>query len=104
VIFNNLNKEHLHKIIDIELLGLFDRMKRLGLHCKISEAAKDFLSEKGYDQKFGARPLKRSIQKYLEDPLAEKIIDSKTREGDTFTIGYDKKKDEIVIKHTHLEQ
>jgi hypothetical protein len=58
VIFNNLSKEHLHKIIDIELQGLFDRMKRLGLSCKISPAAKDFLAEKGYDQKFGARPLK----------------------------------------------
>ena len=101
VIFNNLSKEHLHKIIDIELLGLFDRMKRLGLECKISPAAKDFLAEKGYDQKFGARPLKRSIQKYLEDPLAEKIIDAQTKEGDLFTIGYDKKKDEISIKITH---
>lgn len=98
VIFNNLTKEHLNKIIDIELLGLFDRMKRLGLQFKISPAAKDFLAEKGYDQKFGARPLKRSIQKYLEDPLAEKIIDAQTKEGDLFTIGYDKKKDEISIK------
>ncbi|TSA38276.1 MAG: ATP-dependent Clp protease ATP-binding subunit [Porphyromonadaceae bacterium] len=101
VIFNNLSKEHLHKIIDIELQGLFDRMKRLGLQFKISPAAKDFLAEKGYDQKFGARPLKRSIQKYLEDPLAEKIIDSQTKEGDLFTIGYDKKKDEISIKISH---
>lgn len=101
VIFNNLSKEHLNKIIDIELLGLFDRMKRLGLQFKISPAAKDFLAEKGYDQKFGARPLKRSIQKYLEDPLAEKIIDAQTKEGDLFTIGYDKKKDEISIKISH---
>jgi ATP-dependent Clp protease ATP-binding subunit ClpC len=101
VIFNNLSKEHLDKIIDIELQGLFDRMKRLGLLFKISPAAKDFLAEKGYDQKFGARPLKRSIQKYLEDPLAEKIIDSQTKEGDLLTIGFDKKKDEISIKITH---
>jgi ATP-dependent Clp protease ATP-binding subunit ClpC len=97
VIFNNLNKEHLHKIIDIELHGLFDRIRRLGLECKISPAAKDYLAEKGYDQKFGARPLKRSIQKYLEDPLAEKIIDSQAREGSLVTIGFDKKKDEISI-------
>ena len=103
VIFNHLSKDDLHKIIDIELQGLFDRMKRLGLHCKISPAAKDFLAEKGYDEKFGARPLKRSIQKYLEDPLAEKIIDSKTREGDAFSIGYDKKKEEVVIKILHQE-
>ena len=89
------------KIIDIELQGLFDRMKRLGLQFKISPAAKDFLAEKGYDQKFGARPLKRSIQKYLEDPLAEKIIDSQTKEGDLLSIGFDKKKDEISIKISH---
>jgi len=104
VIFNHLSKEDLFKIIDIELHGLFERMKKLGMECRISPAAKGFLAEKGYDQKFGARPLKRSIQKYLEDPLAEKIIDSKTKEGDVFTIGYDKKKDEIVIKHTHSEK
>jgi ATP-dependent Clp protease ATP-binding subunit ClpC len=100
VIFNNLTKEHLHQIIDIELQGLFDRMKRMGLECKISPAAKDYLAEKGYDQKFGARPLKRSIQKYLEDPLAEKIIDSQTGEGDLISIGFDKKKEEISIKIT----
>ncbi|MFA6484595.1 MAG: ATP-dependent Clp protease ATP-binding subunit, partial [Bacteroidales bacterium] len=101
IVFNNLTKAHLHSIIDIELQGLFDRLKRLNLQCKISPAAKDFLAEKGFDQKFGARPLKRSIQKYLEDPLAEKIIDSQTKEDSLFTIGYDKKKDEIVIKMTH---
>jgi len=100
VIFNNLTKEHLHKIIDIELHGLFDRMKRLGFSVKMVPAAKDFLADKGYDLKFGARPLKRSIQKYLEDPLAETIIDSKAKEGDTLVIGFDKKNEIITIKVT----
>lgn len=101
VIFNSLTKEHLHQIIDIELQGLFDRMKRLGFMVKMSPAAKDYLADKGYDLKFGARPLKRSIQKYLEDPMAEVIIDSKAKEGDTLVIGFDKKKEEISIKVNH---
>jgi ATP-dependent Clp protease ATP-binding subunit ClpC len=101
VIFNSLTKEHLHQIIDIELQGLFDRMKRLGFQVKMVPAAKDFLAEKGYDLKFGARPLKRSIQKYLEDPMAEQIIDSQAKEGDTLIIGFNKKKEEIVIKVNH---
>jgi ATP-dependent Clp protease ATP-binding subunit ClpC len=100
VIFNSLTKDNLHQIIDIELHGLFDRMKRLGFLVKMAPAAKDYLAEKGYDLKFGARPLKRSIQKYLEDPLAETIIDSKAKEGDTLVIGFDKKKEEITIKVT----
>ncbi|MFO7616248.1 MAG: ATP-dependent Clp protease ATP-binding subunit, partial [Bacteroidales bacterium] len=101
VIFNNLSKEHLHQIIDIELRGLFDRMKRLGFDIKISAAAKDYLAEKGYDPKFGARPLKRSIQKFLEDPMAEKIIESGARDGDSISIGFDKKREEITIRITH---
>ncbi|MFA6798334.1 MAG: ATP-dependent Clp protease ATP-binding subunit, partial [Bacteroidales bacterium] len=101
VIFNSLTKDHLHQIIDIELTGLFERMKRLGYEAKISAAAKDFLAEKGYDPKFGARPLKRSIQKYLEDPMAEKIIESQAKEGDSITIGFDKKREEITIRITH---
>ncbi|HBB90846.1 MAG: Clp protease ClpC [Bacteroidetes bacterium GWF2_49_14] len=103
VIFNNLTKEDLNKIIDIELQGLFDRMKRLGFLVKMVQPAKDYLAEKGYDLKFGARPLKRSIQKYLEDPLAEQIIESKAGEGDTLVIGFDKKKEEITIKVSHAK-
>ena len=98
VLFNALTKEDLHKIIDIELKGLLDRVAGLGYKSRISPAAKDFLAEKGYDLKFGARPLKRSIQKYLEDPLAEVIIESKTGQGDTLSIGFDKSNQEIKIK------
>jgi ATP-dependent Clp protease ATP-binding subunit ClpC len=98
VLFNTLTKEDLRKIIDIELKGLMDRIVLLGYKVRISPAAKDYIAEKGYDLKFGARPLKRSIQKYLEDPLAEVIIESATKEGDTLSIGFDKKAEDIKIK------
>jgi ATP-dependent Clp protease ATP-binding subunit ClpC len=97
VLFNSLNKEDLHKIIDIELKDLLNRIAGLGYKAKISNPAKDFLAEKGHDPKFGARPLKRSIQKYLEDPLAEVIIDSGIEAGDTLSIGLDKKTETIKI-------
>jgi len=97
VLFNALTKEDLHHIIDIELKGLLDRVTDLGFKARISNAAKDFLAERGYDLKYGARPLKRSIQKYLEDPLAEVIIEKKTSKGDTLSIGFDKKSDSIRI-------
>ncbi len=98
VLFNSLKKEDIHKIIDIELKGLIDRIVSLGYKVKISSAAKDYIAEKGYDIKFGARPLKRSIQKHLEDPLAEVIIEDGTKEGDTLSIGFDKKTQDIKIK------
>ena len=98
VLFNSLTKDDLHKIIDIELKGLMNRIVSLGYKVRISPAAKDYLAEKGYDLKFGARPLKRAIQKYLEDQLAEVIIEKGTREGDTLSIGLDKKSDEIKIR------
>lgn len=98
VMFNSLTKEDLHQIIDIELKDLLLRITGLGYKARISAPAKDFLAEKGYDLKFGARPLKRSIQKYLEDPLAEVIIESKLEEGDTLSIGFDSKAEQIKIK------
>ena len=97
VVFNSLNKEDIHKIIDIELEGVVARIKGLGYDVKISAPAKDFIAEKGFDPDFGARPLKRAIQKYLEDPLAEEIIKSKINEGDTIKVGYDGTKKEITI-------
>ncbi len=97
VIFNTLSREDIHKIIDIELKGLYDRIHNLGYEIKISAAAKDFIAEKGYDIQFGARPLKRAIQKYLEDPMAEVIIKASLHEGDTITVGFNKKKEDIII-------
>jgi ATP-dependent Clp protease ATP-binding subunit ClpC len=98
VLFNALTRDDLHKIIDIELRGLYNRIGGLGYDIKISPAAKDFITEKGYDVQYGARPLKRAIQKYLEDPMAEVIISADIEEGDTLNVGFDSKKEEITIK------
>ena len=98
IVFNSLKKDDIDKIIEIELVELYGRINELGYQVKITKAAKDFISEKGYDEKFGARPLKRAIQKYIEDPLAEEIINASLAEGDTITIDLDKKKEEIKIK------
>ncbi|MBE9509521.1 MAG: ATP-dependent Clp protease ATP-binding subunit [Bacteroidetes bacterium] len=97
VIFNSLTRENIHEIIDIELKGLYDRVNVLGYNISMSDAAKDYISEKGYDVQFGARPLKRAIQKYLEDPMAEVIIQTSLEEGDTIVVGFSKKKEEITL-------
>jgi ATP-dependent Clp protease ATP-binding subunit ClpC len=98
VIFNNLEKENIHKIIDIELQGLVQRVSDLGYKIRVSKKAKDFLAEKGWDPHFGARPLKRAIQKYVEDELAEEIIKTSLKEGDAIIIDYLSKSDKIVIR------
>ncbi|MGY5846670.1 ATP-dependent Clp protease ATP-binding subunit [Salegentibacter sp. HM20] len=98
VIFNSLEKEDIHKIIDIELGKLFGRIGALGYDLKLSEKAKDFIAEKGWDKQYGARPLNRAIQKYIEDALAEEIITSKLKEGDKIFMDLDEKKNELTIK------
>ena len=98
IMFNSLTKEHIHQIIDIELKGLYERVNSLNYKLKISPAAKDFIAEKGYDPQFGARPLKRAIQKYLEDEMAEAIIKAAVVQGDTISVGFDKKTEKIKIK------
>ncbi len=98
VLFNTLTREHIHKIIDIELQGLFSRVDNLGFEIELTEEAKDFIAEKGFDVKFGARPLKRAIQKYLEDEMAEVIIESSVVEGDKILIELDQKKEKINMK------
>lgn len=100
VIFDSLQKEHIFKIIDIELAKLYKRITDLGYSIKLSDEAKEYIAEKGWDPSFGARPLKRAIQKYLEDPLAEEIIRSKVEDGDVINIGFDKNTSEIVISVT----
>lgn len=97
MVFNSLTKEDIHQIIDIELEGLYSRTKELGFTVEISEQAKDFISEKGFDADYGARPLTRAIQKYVEDPLAEEIIQSRLLEGDMISIKLDDKKENIKI-------
>ncbi len=98
IMFNTLSKEDIFKIIDIELKGLYDRVAALNYKLKISKAAKEFIAEKGYDTQYGARPLKRAIQKYLEDEMAEVIIRASVTEGDTVSIGFDKKNEKIKVK------
>jgi ATP-dependent Clp protease ATP-binding subunit ClpC len=98
VMFNALSKDDIFKIIDLELKGLFERINGLGYQIKLSSAAKEFIADKGYDVQFGARPLKRAIQKYLEDPMAEVIIKADIKEGDIISVGYSKKKEEITIR------
>ena len=98
ILFNSLQKNDLHKIIDIELKSLYHRIEDMGFKITIDSEAKDYISDKGYDSQFGARPLKRAIQKYLEDVLAEEIINAHIHEGDTIKVIKDKNKDELKIK------
>ena len=98
IVFNSLQREHLHKIIDITLGKVFSRINALGYNVELSDKAKDFLSDKGYDQQFGARPLNRAIQKYLEDPVAEEILKGDVEEGGTIIADHDGKADVLTIK------
>ncbi|MCL3781190.1 ATP-dependent Clp protease ATP-binding subunit [Prolixibacteraceae bacterium JC049] len=98
IMFNTLTEEHIHSIIDIELKGLYERVEQLNYKLKISAPAKHFIATKGYDVQYGARPLKRAIQKYLEDEMAEAIIKASVNDGDTLSVGFDKKNEKLIIK------
>ncbi len=98
IVFNALERDSIHKIIDIELGMLFDRVKDLDYSLTLTDAAKDFVADKGFDKKYGARPLKRAIQKYVEDALAEKIVNSKLKEGDRIVMDLDKDKEALTIE------
>ena len=97
VMFNSLTKEHIFSIIDILMKGVMKRLSNLGFHLNLSEEAKTFIADKGYDAQFGARPLHRAIQKYLEDPLAEEILNMNVKEGDELTADLDENKEKIVF-------
>lgn len=98
VIFENLEREDIHKIIDIELNRLFERISKMKFRIEVTEQAKDFISDKGWDPQFGARPLKRAIQRYIEDQLAEEIIKSDIDEGDQFVVDLTEDKSDISIR------
>ncbi|MDG5800905.1 ATP-dependent Clp protease ATP-binding subunit [Marinilabiliaceae bacterium ANBcel2] len=98
VIFNNLKEEDIHSIIDIELKGLYERVESLGYKLDLTTEAKKFIASKGYDVQYGARPLKRAIQKYLEDEMAEVIIEASIAEGDKIKVDFDKKSNKIVTQ------
>lgn len=97
IMFDNLDKDAISKIIDIELVGFYKRIEQLGYNFAVTDKAKTFISEKGYDIQYGARPLKRAIQKYLEDELAEMIIDTTIQPGSTITADYVDGCDELTI-------
>ncbi|MDD3780918.1 MAG: ATP-dependent Clp protease ATP-binding subunit, partial [Proteiniphilum sp.] len=97
VMFDQLSKESIYKIIDLELAGLYKRIADLGFLVKLTEPAKEFIANKGYDVQFGARPLKRAIQKYIEDEMAELIIRAGLKEGDSILVDFDSEKQQIVM-------
>ncbi len=106
VMFDQLDKDAIFRIIDIELTSFYARIEQLGYKLVLTEAAKTFIAEKGYDVQFGARPLKRAIQKYLEDELAEMIIRASIQEGDTIKVDYDSETNKIVtqIESSHTSE
>jgi ATP-dependent Clp protease ATP-binding subunit ClpC len=98
IVFNALEREDIHKIIDIELAKLFTRIQDLGYNLTLSDEAKDYIVDKGFDKEYGARPLKRAIQKYIEDTLAEEIVNSQLQEGDAIFMDFDKENDKLILK------
>lgn len=105
IVFKALERESIHRIIDIELDKLFSRVKDLNYNLVLSNEAKDFIADKGFDKLFGARPLKRAIQKYVEDALAEEIVNSNLKDGDVINMDLNAEKDglTIVVSHKKIE-
>jgi ATP-dependent Clp protease ATP-binding subunit ClpC len=97
IMFKSLTREGIHSIIDLELAKLYGRINNLGYQIELTEKAKDFICDKGYDEKYGARPLKRAIQKYIEDPLAEEIVKSTMKEGDKIALDLEDGKDVLTV-------
>ncbi len=104
IVFNSLQREEIHKIIDISLNKLFGRLKGLGYDIELTIPAKDFLAEKGYDPQYGARPLNRAIQRYLEDPVAEEILKGDLREGDILLADHDGSSEQLTISVRKKEE
>ena len=104
VVFNSLSKEHIFQIIDISLGKLFHRITDMGYKIELTEKAKDFIANKGYDQQYGARPLNRAIQKYLEDAIAEEILKGDLSEGDVIIADYTEEGTELTISVTKKEK
>src|SRR5574343_761323 len=98
ILFKSLDRDSIHRIIDLELAKLYGRINELGYQIEMTEKAKDFIVDKGYDEKYGARPLKRAIQKFIEDPLAEEIIRATLQEGDKIKIDLVDGQEELAIK------
>jgi ATP-dependent Clp protease ATP-binding subunit ClpC len=104
VIFNSLSKENIFEIIDILMKGVFKRLNNMGFTLEITPEAKEFIAEKGYDVQFGARPLHRAIQKYLEDSLAEEILSLNVKQGDILVADLDKENQKIIFEFGKKEE
>jgi ATP-dependent Clp protease ATP-binding subunit ClpC len=104
IIFNSLTKENIFQIIDILMRGVMKRLVNLGFSLELTTEAKDFIAEKGYDVQYGARPLHRAIQKYLEDPLAEEILNMSVKEGDTLIADLDKENGKLTFELKKKEE
>jgi ATP-dependent Clp protease ATP-binding subunit ClpC len=104
VIFNSLSRENIFSIIDILMNGVMKRLVSLGFNLELSNEAKDFIADKGYDVQYGARPLHRAIQKYLEDPLAEEILNMNVKDGDTLIASLDKENGKIIFELKKKEE
>ena len=104
IVFNSLEQKHIHQIIDISLSKLFKRIADLGYEVELTEKAKSFLAAKGYDQQFGARPLNRAIQKYLEDPIAEEVLKGEVQEGDILLADHEDDAEELTVSVKKKEE
>ena len=98
IIFKSLEKKEIKKIVELPLKELSDRMLEMGYNLVISPKLKELLVDKGFDEKYGARPLNRAIQKYIEDPIAEKMLEGTLKEGDTIKVGVLKDVVNVVVK------
>jgi ATP-dependent Clp protease ATP-binding subunit ClpC len=104
IVFNSLAREDIHKIIEISLKKLFSRITSIGYSMELTDKAKDFLAEKGYDQQYGARPLNRAIQKYVEDPLAEEILKGTMSEGDVILVDHEENSESLSFSKKQKEE
>lgn len=98
IIFNELEKEHILTIIDLNLKSVFGRIEEKGFMIELSQTAKEFIAEKGFDKQFGARPLQRALQKYLEDPIADVILSGVAEPGDTLLVDYQDKAEQVSVE------
>jgi ATP-dependent Clp protease ATP-binding subunit ClpC len=104
IVFHPLDKENIFEIIDIMSEDLFDRAEELGLELEFDEHAKEFLTDKGFDPKYGARPLRRALQKYVEDPMAEDILHDRIGEGDVVNITHEGDEEELAFEVVHRDE
>lgn len=97
IIFNSLKREDIHNIIDIEIKHVYKRLEDMKIHLTLDNTAKDYIADKGWDASYGARPLKRAIQQYVEDFISEEIINGTVKENDAIVLKYDETEDKMIV-------